>query len=125
MKLNDLIADMIKSSRKKTNVQGGLFMLTVEMKAEPFVRAELPDAVLFDFKDRDGLRNLRAASVQCQTDWPVVIVACHNPHVIYTVDADISLHVWKDGNEIKTRCEKFRGDIVGGYEVVLEDGAAA
>ena len=111
MKLNDLIATLIKSSRQRTNVEGGLFMLTVEAKAMDFVRAELPNAHTPQFAERDTVRAMRVTSVNEMTDWPRVVVECHNPHIMLTNEADISVHVWKEGDTIKARCEKFRSTV--------------
>ena len=108
MKLNDLIASLIKTSRKNTGVTGGLFMLTVEYKAEQFVHAALPQSTHYNCLDTQKLHGLRDASMRLRADWPCVVIHCHNPHVLYTNYADISLHVWKDGDNIVARCEKFR-----------------
>lgn len=107
MKLNGLIARLIKESRKNTSVEGGLFLLTVEHKAMAWVRSELPEGH-FDVLARDVIRDMRTDSVKDRTDWPRVVVECHNPHIMLTNEADISLHVWKDGDNINVRCEKFR-----------------
>lgn len=108
MKLNDLIATMIKTSRKNTTFEGGLILLTVDQNAEPLVRLQLPDAMVAEPNDRGLLRTLREDSVRDRTDWPRVVVWCHNPHISLGNEADIVLHVWKDGDDVKVRCEKFR-----------------
>lgn len=108
MKLNDLIATLIKTSRQKTTVEGGLILLTVDQNAEPLVRLQLPEAVVAEPHDRGMLRILRTDSVRDRADWPRVVVWCHNPHISLGNEADIVLHVWKDGDDVKARCEKFR-----------------
>jgi len=108
MHLNDLIAKLIKEVDRREPSEGGLILLTVESKAAKFVADAGTNATLFEPGNRDVLREARLQSVKDRAPWARFYIECHNPHVLYTSEADVALHVWRDGDNYLARCTKLR-----------------
>lgn len=108
MHLKELIAKLIKDCSARGEESGGLILLTVESKAAGYIPESGINATLFPPGSRDVLCEARAQSIKDRGPWARFYIECHNPHVLYTSEADIAVHVWRDGDNYLARCTKLR-----------------
>jgi hypothetical protein len=104
------LSELVKELAGKIESESGLVLITAHANAFVFVGEQLPDIHEIKGVPLDGCEEARMMRYHATKErvWKTAMFITHNPHVRVEMEADVNLHVWRDGDNYVARCYKLR-----------------